>query len=106
MFNNIINRNGKQYLKVTSNNWNKYLNIVSTNRKSDKNILCCGLLDKNKRDSINPPGPSQTCAVTIGVTFFVSTVCLLKKSSTVRISVILKNDRLRGRRLQTDAGIR
>jgi len=49
MINNIINKNGKQYLKVTYYNWNKYLNIVSPHRKSDKNILCCGLLDKNKR---------------------------------------------------------
>jgi hypothetical protein len=48
MLKNIINRNGKAYLKVSYANWNNYLNIVSPHRNSDKNVMYCAFRDKTK----------------------------------------------------------
>lgn len=43
----MIVRNGKEYLKVASKNWNNYLNIVSPYRQTDKSIKNrCALKEK------------------------------------------------------------
>jgi len=43
----IFVRNGKEYVKVASKNWNNYLNIVSPYRKMDKSIKNrCALKEK------------------------------------------------------------
>jgi len=47
MIKNIFLKNGNEYLRISKNKWNNYLNHVSPHRKSDHNILKCSLRDKS-----------------------------------------------------------
>ena len=44
---NIIVKNGKSYLKISTEKWNLYLNKVSPSRNYDNNLSGCGLKNKN-----------------------------------------------------------
>ena len=53
----LVFRNGKEFLKVSKNNWNTYLNLMSPARIADKSDNNCELSDnypwKNKCDTCN-----------------------------------------------------
>ncbi len=42
----LVIRNGKEILKVSKQNWNSYLNIVSPHRTVDKSFMNCALKDR------------------------------------------------------------
>ena len=42
----LVFRNGKEFLRVSKNNWNSYLNITSPNRIIDKSFINCCLKDR------------------------------------------------------------